>query len=187
MIKRHSSDQPAELVLRPALPADADYFIELYNREVEERHFARWQSSIHPLLFAMAVKEDLIPHHQWPLIRDPKKPHNNKILKADLFIAESQSMNIGCIALCEPTPGTYHATAELWMVIVDPEHHDKGYGGRLLNLALDRLVSETPDRRIISWCFPASQPMFRMLQRRGFQMFKRTADDVRHLERLPKK
>lgn len=138
------------------------------------------KSFIHPAT-------DLIPCHRWPLLRDPQNPRKNKILKADLFIAEIDGGRVGYIALCESTHDSYDKTVELWMVIVDPERRGEGFGRKLLDLALDRLTAEAPDRKIASRCFPASQPMFLMLQRRGFKMVKRTEDGVRHLELLPEK
>jgi RimJ/RimL family protein N-acetyltransferase len=172
------------ITLRPAEERDVVYFLRLYREEVEAGHFSGWPTPAHAIYFAMAVKMDLVPQHRWPLVRDPN-PRKNKTLKTDLFIAEAGGERVGCIAISEPEPGSYAKAAEIWVVITDPEHRHKGVGGQMLDLAIDRLVAESPNRKIVSRCLPASQAMVRLLQRRGFKVISRTARGRWQLEFRP--
>ena len=83
-------------------------------------------------------------------------------LRSQPLIFQHQGKNIGFSMLCEISPG--RGGNEIHLFLVHHQHQKNGYGSAMLNEINHRW--EKVD--LYARCFPASQTMQNMLQRRGF-------------------
>jgi len=87
-------------------------------------------------------------------------------LKASAFIAENNGKPIFFMIIS----ATESNAAEIWMIGTDPQYQGKGIASSSLDKALNKF--KTSNNVVFAKCHPASEVMFRLLIKKGFELLK---------------
>ena len=146
--------------------SDLPFMHSLFISEVEDGHFTK----------------ELLEEEQQELVRANMESiivqgvQRDNGMRAQAIIYEEDEQRVGFVILSELEPNK--GGNEMYIMAVDKEFRGKGYGRKILDDIIQRIV---PHANLFVRCKPDSTVMYQMLIKRGFQHFETDEEGTQFL------
>ncbi|MDH5446885.1 MAG: GNAT family N-acetyltransferase [Gammaproteobacteria bacterium] len=155
-------------MLTAVYASDADY--DFIRKEIilgaRKKHFAFSVKDPEDMRFVEENIRSAIHHHCF-----------TSGLRVQPILFMKKQRRVGVVMMSEVSPGK--GGNEIHMVFVGHKHRGKGYGSQMIDL----ILAERQDVAVFARCTVASQCMYEMLERRGFEYQYTMKDGFRVLLR----